>query len=138
MQIWIVGLVERDTDRLMLVPVRCDSYTLQTIIAQFMVKGPTVYTDGWAGYVGLNDIGYKHFAVNHTEIFACEFGENVKVHNNTIEGAWNHANVSIICSIKTLNWIYLKKCITYSQRRSMNQNIVWIVVFSYLLIVIVP
>lgn len=99
MQIWIVGLVERSTDRLMLVPVNSrDSHTLHGIIAKFVKQGSTIYTDGWKGYLGLSDIGYTHLSVNHTETFKAEYidyqtGDVIEVHTNTIEGAWKHAKV---------------------------------------------
>lgn len=55
--------------------------------------------DGWAEYNGLIELGFKHFAFNHSEMFACQYvnyntGELVTVHTNTIEGAWKHAKVS--------------------------------------------
>lgn len=83
----------------MLVPVnRRDTHTLHGIISRFCEKGSTIYTDGWTAYQGLTEIGFRHFAVNHTETFKVEYidynpGETVVVHTNTIEGAWKHAKV---------------------------------------------
>ena len=50
LKVWIVGLVERSSGRLLLLPVDDRSAeTLEGIIGRHVVRGATIYTDGWAG-----------------------------------------------------------------------------------------
>ena len=99
-QVWVVGLVERRTNNLLLFPVDDRTKdTLHGIIERHVVPGSKVYTDGWKGYYGLNAAGFKHFTVNHKHSFRvgyynAETGATERVHTNRIEGAWKHAKVS--------------------------------------------
>ena len=100
-QIWIVGLVERSTNRIILYPVDSrDSNTLISIITRHVEVGTHIYTDGWAGYSTLNSLGYKHFTVEHKTSFSQSYkdtvtGEIVSVNTNRIEGAWKHAKAHL-------------------------------------------
>jgi transposase-like protein len=96
-QIWIFGMVERETNCIILYPVsdRTEA-TLLPIIQRHVAPGSTIYSDGWASYCNLNDVGYKHFTVLHKYAFKKVFvhtvtKEEVVVHTNRIEGAWKHA-----------------------------------------------
>eukprot|EP00057_Strongylocentrotus_purpuratus_P022140 XP_011676614.1 PREDICTED: uncharacterized protein LOC105444288 [Strongylocentrotus purpuratus] len=96
-KVWIVGLVERATNKLVLYPVddRTEK-TLLSIIKRHVVPGSTIYSDGWSGYSRLNANGYRHFSVVHKHQFKAVFeeeltGERVEVCTNGIEGAWKHA-----------------------------------------------
>ena len=59
-KIWILGLIARESGTLLLFPVdKRDSKTLLVIIEKHVEKRSTIYSDGWATYNTLNDIGYK-------------------------------------------------------------------------------
>jgi transposase-like protein len=96
-QIWIFGLVERESNRLKLFPVdnRCAT-TLIGIIKDNVEPGSTIYSDGWRAYSCLNTLGYKHYVVQHKYAFKALYkdettGHTIEVHTNRIEGAWKHA-----------------------------------------------
>jgi len=70
--------------------------TLLKLIADNVKQGSTIYIDGWAAYKSLNDMGFRHFVVEHKHAFKTSYvneqtGEIEVVHTNTIEGAWKHA-----------------------------------------------
>lgn len=96
-QVWVVGLVERSSNRLLLYPVQDRSAsTLESLLLKHVALGSSIFSDGWAGYCNLNALGYQHFTVFHKEAFTQTFknvttGETKTVHTNTIEGAWMHA-----------------------------------------------
>ena len=96
-RVWIVGIVERSSSRLILYPVDDRSApTLLSIIKRHVEIGSRVFTDGWAGYRQLSTEGYDHFTVNHSHTFNQEYynettGESVYCHTNKIEGSWQHA-----------------------------------------------
>lgn len=96
-RIWILGLIERHSNRLILYPVEDrSSKTLISIITKHVEKGTRIFTDGWASYKTLGKIGYEHFVVNHSHTFKAIYtnestGEVVECHTNKIEGAWQHA-----------------------------------------------
>ncbi|XP_041485936.1 uncharacterized protein LOC121432146 [Lytechinus variegatus] len=73
-KVWIVGLVERATNKLILYPVDDRSeQTLLSIIKRHVVTGSTIFTDGWSGYSRLNEEGYRHFSVIHKNQFKAVF-----------------------------------------------------------------
>ena len=39
--------------------------TLEAIITRHSEPGSIIYSDGWKGYMGLNDLGFRHFTVEH-------------------------------------------------------------------------
>ena len=96
-KVWILGIVERSSHRLILYPVdKRDEDTLIPIIERHVAKGTTIFTDGWRAYQSLNDRGYRHFTVEHKYAFTqvykdLQTGEFKTVHTNTIEGSWKHA-----------------------------------------------
>ncbi|XP_041472594.1 uncharacterized protein LOC121421858 [Lytechinus variegatus] len=72
---------------------RRDENTLLPLIERHVEKGSTIYSDGWRAYYRLNEIGYRHFTVEHSDTFVQKYrdtttGEATTVHTNTIEGAW--------------------------------------------------
>ncbi|XP_061187524.1 uncharacterized protein LOC133195646 [Saccostrea echinata] len=97
LKIWIFGMVERDSNTLVMYPVsdRTED-TLLPIIERHVEKGSTIYSDGWSAYCKLNDAGYDHFTVLHKYSFKKTYintksQEVVEVLTNRIEGAWKHA-----------------------------------------------
>lgn len=103
MRVWVVGLVERSSDRLILYPVENrNEEAMRHIILKHVARGAVVHTDGWASYNWMNDHGYNHFNVIHKEKFLQRYqntitGEVKVVHTNTIEGAWKYAKKLLKC-----------------------------------------
>ena len=66
----------------------CAKTTLQGIIRGRVDPDSIIHSDGWRGYNGLVDLGYKkHYRVNHgSDEFA-----NRKSHINGIESFWSYA-----------------------------------------------
>jgi transposase-like protein len=49
--VWVLGLIEVDTNTLILYPVESrDADTLEHIITRHVEVGSTIFTDSWAGY----------------------------------------------------------------------------------------
>jgi transposase len=64
--IWIFGLVERDTNRIILYPVQDrKATTLLPLIKKHVAPGSRIFSDGWQAYQTLNDEGFQHFTVIH-------------------------------------------------------------------------
>ncbi len=70
----------------------CRRATLQAVIRGRVDLGSIIHSDGWRGYNGLVDLGYKkHFRVNH--------GQNEFVHGkshiNGIESFWGYSKTRL-------------------------------------------
>ena len=64
---WVLGGIERGTDKMFLVPVpQRDSGTLIPIVQQYVRRGTT---DMWKAYDSLSWCGYHHGTVNHSQHF---------------------------------------------------------------------
>jgi hypothetical protein len=46
-----------------------DGTNLKEIIKNHVIEGTTIYTDCWAGYNNLVDLGFEHFTDNHSSHF---------------------------------------------------------------------
>jgi transposase-like protein len=53
-------------------------------IRKWVKRGSIIRTDCWAAYNKLEEMGYKHEKVNHSETFVTKDG----VHSNNIESSW--------------------------------------------------
>jgi transposase len=62
------------------------SATLYPIIERKVVPDSIVYLDCWRGYNVLDVSDFKHFRINHSELFT-----DKKHHINVIENFWNQA-----------------------------------------------
>ena len=62
--------------------------TLKGIIAQRIALGTKMYTDEWHGYLGLNQMGYQHFTVNHQHHFVDPV---TGATTNHVEAYWSRA-----------------------------------------------
>lgn len=87
---WLVGGIERRTDGqfrafFCLVYNRSGPH-LKHIISEHVAVGTHIITDGWAGYSGLTEMGYRHSVVIHEENFVAP--ENEEVHTQRIEATW--------------------------------------------------
>ena len=85
---WVLGGVERTDERNVFLRVveRRDATTLRSVILRHVHRDSILVTDFWRGYLGIEECGYTHQRVNHSETFvdaatgAC---------TNTIEGTWS-------------------------------------------------
>ena len=97
LRVWIFGMVERQSNTVILYPVGDRTKdTLIPLIKRHVAPGSTIYSDGWSAYCDLNSIGYQHFTVLHKYSFKKVYinqatDERVVCHTNEIEGAWKHA-----------------------------------------------
>jgi transposase-like protein len=81
----VFGMLDRETRkvRAQVVPnVKRD--TLQKAILDGVGFGSTVYSDGWLGYVGLDQKGFIHDTVNHMNEYV-----RGQVHTQAIENFWS-------------------------------------------------
>ncbi len=60
--------------------------TLMPIIREKVQPDSIVYTDCWRGYNALDVSEFKHYRINHSELFADKHN-----HINGIENFWNQA-----------------------------------------------
>ena len=71
---------------------------LTKIIRDNAEEGSTIYSDRWAAYRNLSQLGYVHYVVEHKYAFRATYKhagirETINVHTNCIEGARKHAKV---------------------------------------------
>lgn len=96
-QIWVFGMVERETNTFILYPVADRSEdTLLPIIQGLCSPGSAINSGGWSAYCPLNSLKFQHFTVVHRFAFKKSYvnketGENVEIHSNHIKRAWKHA-----------------------------------------------
>ena len=84
---WVFGGVDIATKEFFMVLVpRRDAATLFPFIQANIVPGTTIWSDGWAAYAGLPNIGYQHAVVNHTLWYVDPV---TGVHTQHIESRWN-------------------------------------------------
>ena len=68
-----------------------DAQTLEKIIGEFVIPGSTVFTDEWAGYNGLAEMGYNHQTICHKRRFSRFIFEDetaTRITTNHIERMW--------------------------------------------------
>ena len=61
--------------------------TLLPIIQNYVAPGTTIITDKWKAYINLQNHGYVHLDVNHSQNFV---DPESGAHTNRIEGTWTH------------------------------------------------
>ena len=94
--VWVWGCCCIETGRILILPViNRSADKLIPIIEKYIEKNTKVLTDGWAAYATLNQIGYQHYAVNHSSQFQVQYySKETKqlevVDTNSIEGFWAH------------------------------------------------
>lgn len=86
---WILGMIHRGhaaNYRLEICPNnKRDADSLLALIQKHVEVGTEIHTDCWKGYINLEEHGYTHKTVNHTENFVCS--ENGAYMQN-IESSW--------------------------------------------------
>ncbi len=80
---WILGMIEIDTASEG--NFRLDADTLLPLIQKHVAVGTTIYSDCWKAYGSLEELGYQHFTVNHSENYK---DPETGVHTNNIESNW--------------------------------------------------
>jgi len=86
--VWVFGGVEITVERKVFLSIveKRDAHTLRCLILKYVRRGSIVVTDFWRGYLGIEELGYVHLRVNHSENFVdAESGACT----NTIEGTWS-------------------------------------------------
>jgi transposase-like protein len=86
--VWVIGAAERTEERKVVFErvQNRNSETIKSFIQRNIKRGSIIYSDCWKGYKDLNEMGYYHYTVNHSQ----EFINRVNgVHTNTIEGNWS-------------------------------------------------
>ena len=79
-----------------------------SIMERKIVPDSIVYADGWKGYSVLDVSVFKHFRINHSELFA-----DKQNHINGIENFWNQAKRHMRKFngvLKAQFALYLKEC----------------------------
>ena len=95
-RIWIFETVHRESNTLIIYPVdNRDAATLIPLIQGYVLPGSRIFSDSWAAYMSLIEMGYQHFTVCHKTTFKQKFqsvdtGEIIECQTSTIEGAWKH------------------------------------------------
>lgn len=87
--VWMLGGIVRSRDFSMfleVVPCRT-AEVLNEVILKYVELGTTIITDGWGGYLHLEDIGFTHEVVNHSENFVDP--EDSSIHTQRIESRWS-------------------------------------------------
>ena len=83
---WVLGGICRETGDCFLIPVANRSEeTLLPLIQKYVAAGSIIYTDQWAAYNRLSQVGFQHGTVNHSLNFV---DPETGVHTNKIESTW--------------------------------------------------
>ena len=89
----VFGLLKREGKVYTQIVPNCSKATLQAIIRGKVEANSIIHSDGWRGYHGLVDMGYKkHFRVHHG---ANEFVRE-NSHINGIESFWSYAKIRLV------------------------------------------
>jgi hypothetical protein len=92
--VWVFGGVEITNERKVFLCIvdRRDAHTLRSQILKYVRRGSIIVTDFWRGYLGLEELGYVHHRVNHSEGFVDPISGAC---TNTIEGTWSGLKLKI-------------------------------------------
>ena len=82
----VFGLLKRNGKVYAAMIPNAKSETLMPIIRDKVTPDSIVYTDCWRGYNALDVSEFKHYRINHSELFADKHN-----HINGIENFWNQA-----------------------------------------------
>ena len=106
----VFGLLKRGDKVYTEIVPNCSAATLQSIIRGKTSIDSVIHSDGWKGYNGIVDFGYKkHFRVHHSKN---EFARG-NAHINGIESFWGYAKIRLV-KFKGMNKnmfnLHLKEC----------------------------
>lgn len=116
----VFGLLKRNGKVYTRIIPNCSRSTLQAVIRGKVDFQSTIHSDGWSGYNGLVDLGYKkHYRVQHGNN---EFA-NEKSHINGIENFWGIAKMRLAKFrglSKSTFYLHLKECEFRFNHRNQN------------------
>jgi transposase len=106
----VFGIFRRNGNVFTEIVPDCRRATLQAVIRGRVDLETVIHSDGWRGYNGLVDLGYKkHFRVNHGQD---QFVHD-KSHINGIESFWGYAKTRL-SRFRGMNkktfYLHLKEC----------------------------
>ena len=106
----VFGIFKRNGSVFTEIVPDCRRATLQAVIRGRVGLETVIHSDGWRGYNGLVDLGYKkHFRVNHGQD---QFVHD-KSHINGIESFWGYAKTRL-SKFRGMNrktfYLHLKEC----------------------------
>jgi transposase-like protein len=81
----VVGMVERGGRVVARVAANAKKETLHGLVKQYILPASIVFTDDFVSYDGLENLGYTHRRIRHSE----RVYVSGDVHTNTIEGFWS-------------------------------------------------
>lgn len=83
--VWVLGMYDKEEKEGVILHVEeRDKCTMLPEIQRHVKWGTTIWTDQWAAYNGLDNIGFIHETVNHSN----EFKSKTGVCTNGVEGYW--------------------------------------------------
>ena len=125
----VFGILKRNGKVYTEIVPNCARKTLQAVIRGRVEPESVIHSDGWRGYDGLVDLGYKkHFRVNHG---GNEFVQE-KSHINGIESFWGYAKTRISRfrgMSKSTFHLHLKECEFRFNHRGQNLYILLLKIF---------
>ena len=106
----VFGVLKRNSNVYTQIIPNCSRSTLRGVIQGKVTLESVIHTDGWIGYDGLVDLGYrKHYRVSHQHD---EFVDGA-AHINGIESFWGFAK-SRLQKLRGVNpstfYLHLKEC----------------------------
>jgi len=91
---WIVGGICRETKATFFTLVGDrSSVSIRALLREYVNEGSIVITDFWRGYDGIEDLGFVHKKVNHSENFVAP--DDSAVYTQTIERLWRTIKANI-------------------------------------------
>ncbi len=88
---WLIGFTDIHTGELRILECpdnKRDSITLLPLIRHHIKRGTTIITDCWGGYNELEQFGYNHLTVNHSDPDNPFINQKTGANTQTIESAW--------------------------------------------------
>ena len=126
----VFGIFQRDGKVYTEIVPNCRKATLQAVIRGKVSLKSIIHSDGWRGYNGLVDLGYKkHYRVQHAKD---EFA-NRKSHINGIESFWSLAKTRLT-RFRGMNpntfYLHLKECEFRFNHRQNNLYLLMLAIFK--------
>ena len=104
----IFGMIQREGKVVAMKVENTQGATLMPIVSQFVESGSTTYTDEASIYHKLDENGYNHVFVNHSQR---EYVRANDIHTNGIEGFWAHFKRVVFSTYHCVSKDYLQRYI---------------------------
>ncbi len=126
----VFGIFQRDGKVYTEIVPNCRKATLQAVIRGKVSPKSIIHSDGWRGYNGLVDLGYKkHYRVQHAKD---EFA-NRRSHINGIESFWSLAKTRLT-RFRGMHpntfYLHLKECEFRFNHRQNNLYLLMLAIFK--------